>query len=74
MLTWWFVGLAVLGAFGRALGSALQQRDAIDAPGARVARLDLLVYLACRPRWLAGIGIAGLGVVLHLVARAQPQR
>lgn len=68
MVTWWFVGLALLGALGRAAGSALQERDAVLAPGRSVARLGLLLHLARRPRWIAGMAIAGGGMVLHLVA------
>ncbi|QVQ52743.1 DMT family transporter [Spiractinospora alimapuensis] len=68
MVTWWFVGLAFIGAICRALGAALQERDAVRAPGGTVARLGLLLHLARRPRWLAGIAVAGAGMALHLLA------
>ncbi|MFD0803908.1 DMT family transporter, partial [Streptomonospora algeriensis] len=64
----WSVLIAVAGAFCLALGSALQERDAVRAPGRSVAPMGFLVHLARRPRWLAGTVGAGAGVVLHLVA------
>ncbi|MFB9799299.1 DMT family transporter [Streptomonospora salina] len=59
---------ALAGAFCMALGSALQERDAVRAPGRTVASAGFLVHLAGRPRWLAGTAGAGAGVVLHLIA------
>ncbi len=60
--------IALVGACCMALGSALQERDAIRAPGGSVARPGLLVYLLRSPRWLVGTGAAAAGVTLHLVA------
>ncbi|WP_017557409.1 DMT family transporter [Nocardiopsis baichengensis] len=62
------VVIALAGAFCMALGSALQERDAVRAPGKSVARFGLLVHLAQRPRWVLGTVAAGAGVTLHLVA------
>ncbi|MEY9210705.1 DMT family transporter [Thermobifida halotolerans] len=64
----WAIAIALTGAFCLALGSALQERDAIRAPGASVARLGFLLHLARRPRWLLGSLAAATGVCLHLVA------
>src|SRR5690606_35815378 len=64
----WSVLIALAGAFCMALGSALQERDAVRAPGKSVARFSLLVYLAQRPRWLIGTLAAAAGVSLHLIA------
>ncbi|MCY9782581.1 DMT family transporter [Nocardiopsis sp. EMB25] len=64
----WSVLIAVAGAFTLALGSALQERDAVRAPGRQVARAGFLLHLLRQPRWLVGSGAAVLGSVLHLVA------
>ncbi|WP_028648787.1 DMT family transporter [Nocardiopsis sp. CNT312] len=64
----WSILTAVAGAFVLALGSALQERDAVRAPGEQVARAGVLLHLVRRPRWLIGSGTAVLGSVLHLVA------
>ncbi|MFC7329021.1 DMT family transporter [Marinactinospora rubrisoli] len=64
----WSVLLAVTGAFCLALGSALQERDAVRAPGHRIARAGFLLHLLRRPRWLLGTLAAATGVALHLVA------
>ncbi|MBV2363203.1 DMT family transporter [Streptomonospora nanhaiensis] len=64
----WSILIALAGAFCMALGSALQERDAVRAPGHSVARFGFLLHLAQRPRWLLGTLGAGAGVVLHLVA------
>ncbi|GHD35752.1 DMT family transporter [Nocardiopsis kunsanensis] len=64
----WAVPVAVLGAFALALGSALQERDAVRAPGGRVARAGVLFHLFGRPRWLLGGALVVLGALLHLVA------
>ncbi|WP_017589381.1 DMT family transporter [Nocardiopsis ganjiahuensis] len=64
----WSVLLAVAGAFTLALGSALQERDAVRAPGRQVARAGFLVHLLRQPRWLLGTGAAVLGASLHLIA------
>ncbi|MET9780017.1 DMT family transporter [Nocardiopsis alba] len=64
----WSVLIAMVGAFSLALGSALQERDAVRAPGEQVARAGFLLHLLRQPRWLAGTGAAALGASLHLVA------
>ncbi|MFD6098669.1 DMT family transporter [Nocardiopsis flavescens] len=64
----WSVLLAVAGAFALALGSALQERDAVRAPGGQVARAGFLLHLLRQPRWLLGTLAAGAGVCLHLLA------
>lgn len=64
----WAVAVAVVGAFALALGSALQERDAVRAPGGRVARAGVLLHLFGRPRWLLGGFLVVLGALLHLVA------
>jgi drug/metabolite transporter (DMT)-like permease len=60
--------IAVAGAFTLALGSALQERDAVRAPGRQVARAGFLLHLLRQPRWLIGSGAAVLGACLHLIA------
>lgn len=64
----WHVLMAVAGAFTLALGSALQERDAVRAPGQRVARAGFLLHLLRQPRWLLGSGAVVLGACLHLLA------
>lgn len=64
----WSVLIAVAGAFTLALGSALQERDAVRAPGRQVARAGFLLHLLRQPRWLLGTLAAGVGVCLHLLA------
>lgn len=64
----WAITVALAGAFCLALGSALQERDAVRAPGASVARFGFLLHLARSPRWLLGTLAAAAGVGLHLVA------
>ncbi len=59
---------AVAGAFILALGSALQERDAVRAPGRQVARAGFLLHLVRRPRWVFGSMAAVLGSALHLIA------
>lgn len=60
--------MAVAGAFALALGSALQERDAVRAPGQKVAPAGFLLHLLRQPRWLLGTGAAVLGACLHLLA------
>ncbi|NYH54058.1 MULTISPECIES: DMT family transporter [Nocardiopsis] len=60
--------IAVAGAFTLALGSALQERDAIRAPGHQVARGGFLLHLLRQPRWMVGSAAAVLGSLLHLAA------
>ncbi|PSK96598.1 hypothetical protein CLV63_111194 [Murinocardiopsis flavida] len=64
----WSVAVALAGAFCMAFGSAMQERDAVRAPGGSVARAGFLLHLAQRPRWMIGTLAAGGGVALHLVA------
>lgn len=64
----WPVLLAVTGAFSLALGSALQERDAVRAPGRQVARAGFLLHLVRQPRWLIGSAAVVLGASLHLIA------
>ncbi|WP_179646500.1 DMT family transporter [Spinactinospora alkalitolerans] len=64
----WSVGIALAGAFCMALGSALQERDAVRAPGHSIARMGFLLHLVRRPRWIFGTLAAAAGVSLHLVA------
>ncbi|WP_067604777.1 DMT family transporter [Nocardiopsis listeri] len=64
----WSVLIAVTGAFSLAFGSAMQERDAVRAPGGRVARAGFLLHLLRQPRWLLGSGAAVLGATLHLIA------
>ncbi|MFJ9553073.1 DMT family transporter [Nocardiopsis sp. NPDC101807] len=64
----WPVLIAVAGAFSLALGSALQERDAVRAPGRQVARAGFLLHLLRQPRWLIGSAAAVLGSSLHLIA------
>lgn len=64
----WSVSIAVAGAFSLAFGSAMQERDAVRAPGGRVARAGFLLHLLRQPRWLLGSGVAVLGATLHLIA------
>ncbi|PRX95462.1 DMT family transporter [Allonocardiopsis opalescens] len=64
----WAIGSAFAGAFFFAFGSALQERDAVGAPGRTLARLSLLLHLLSRPRWLIGTASVAVGVGLHLFA------
>ncbi|MEE2035747.1 DMT family transporter [Nocardiopsis sp. CT-R113] len=64
----WPVLIAVTGAFSLALGSALQERDAVRAPGRQVARTGFLLHLLRQPRWLIGTAAVVLGASLHLIA------
>ncbi|QVQ54801.1 DMT family transporter [Spiractinospora alimapuensis] len=63
-----FIGFAVLGAFFIALGAALQERDAVRAPGRAVSRISILLHLWRRPQWLLGSASIAVGVTLHLLA------
>ncbi|MBR8740703.1 DMT family transporter [Nocardiopsis sp. MG754419] len=64
----WHVLIAVTGAFSLAFGSAMQERDAVRAPGRQVARAGFLLHLLRQPRWLLGSGAVVLGATLHLIA------
>lgn len=62
------VVLSVVAAGAYALGSVLQRRGAISAPGRGGLRLGLVIDLLRRPVWLAGIAAMIIGVVLQAVA------
>jgi hypothetical protein len=61
------IGLALVSAVLFALGSVLQQKAGLDAPSAG-ASSSLLLRMARRPVWLAGIASDGLGFVAHAAA------
>ena len=61
------VALALAAAFLFALGSVLQQRAGMDEPEA-VEGAGLLLRMARRPVWLAGIAADSLGFVGQAVA------
>ena len=61
------IGLALVSALLFALGSVLQQRAGLDAPSAGSSS-SLLLGMARRPVWLAGIGSDGLGFVTQAAA------
>jgi hypothetical protein len=62
------VVLSVAAAGAYALGSVLQRRGALSAPGKGGIRLGLVVDLLRRPVWLAGIAAMIIGVGLQAVA------
>lgn len=66
------LGVSVAAALGSAVGyafaSVLQHRAARLAPPARGASANLMVYLATRPMWLAGLVFAAAALVLHGLA------
>jgi drug/metabolite transporter (DMT)-like permease len=61
------VGLALVSALLFALGTVLQQKAGLDAPSAG-ASSSLLLRMARRPVWLAGIASDGLGFVAQAAA------
>ena len=61
------IGLAVVSAVLFALGSVLQQKAGLDAPS-EGASSGLLLRMAKRPVWLAGIASDGLGFVAQAAA------
>ena len=61
------VGLALVSALLFALGSVLQQKAGLHAPSAG-ASSSLLLRMARRPVWLAGIASDGLGFVAQAAA------
>ena len=62
----WQVAAAVLAAWCVAAGAAAQERPAADTTATR--RRQHLVTLMRRRRWWAGVGLTGIGMVLHLAA------
>jgi len=52
------------------VGSALQALDAREAPADESLRLRLLARLARRRRWIAGLLLGGIGVLLQVLAFA----
>jgi drug/metabolite transporter (DMT)-like permease len=62
------VGAALLGAACCATAAALQQREAVAVRAVDAAGWRLLVSLARRPRWLAGLTALVMGAVLHVLA------
>jgi len=62
---------ALAGACCYALAGALQHQEAAKIPAAGVIDPRLLLELARRPRWLAGIGATGAGAGLHLFALSE---
>ena len=67
-------GLGVVAALAAAVANAfavvLQAAEARRSPASEAARAALLVRLAHRPRWLAGIGLMVLAWPLQIVALA----
>ena len=61
------IGLALASALLFALGSVLQQRAGVDAPSAGT-HAGLLLRMARRPVWLAGIASDVLGFVAQAAA------
>jgi drug/metabolite transporter (DMT)-like permease len=61
------IGLALVSALLFALGSVLQQKAGLDAPSSG-ASSSLLLRMARRPVWLAGIGSDALGFVAQAAA------
>jgi drug/metabolite transporter (DMT)-like permease len=61
------VALALVAALLYALGTVLQQRAGMDEPGGG-SDSGVLVRMARRPVWLAGVGAAALGFVAQAIA------
>ncbi len=68
-MTWQIVA-AVLGAWCVAIGAAAQEQPATAARGGAVARASLVGQLLRSPRWLLGVLVTGIGMILHLTALA----
>jgi drug/metabolite transporter (DMT)-like permease len=62
--------LALVAALMFGVGTVLQQRAAMQIPDDEAMKANLLVQLAKRPIWLAGIVTDGLGFVAQAVALA----
>lgn len=63
------ISLALVSALLFALGTVLQQKASLDAPAtAEGSHAGLLLRMARRPVWLAGVGADALGFVAQAVA------
>jgi drug/metabolite transporter (DMT)-like permease len=62
------VAAAIGSAIGYAFASVLQHRQARLAPPAAATSGPLLLYLATRPMWVAGLLLAGVALLLHALA------
>jgi drug/metabolite transporter (DMT)-like permease len=60
--------LALVGAFLFALGTVIQQREAMKVPDDEAASAGFLLRLAQRPVWLVGIAADALGFIAQAVA------
>lgn len=60
--------LALLAACFFALGTVLQQKAAQEVPDSEVESAGLLIRLARRPVWMAGLAIDGLGFLCQAAA------
>jgi len=68
-MTAWAVVAALLGALGYALAAVLQHQEATRLPAdTGGSELRLLLHLAGRPRWLAGVAATGVAASLHVLA------
>lgn len=70
-LTWQLVAvilLALAAALAFAVAAVLQQHAAAAQPIEHNMRLSLVIRLAQRPLWLAGVGASALGTFLQLLA------
>lgn len=59
---------ALLAAIGYGVGAALEQRQAAGVPETAAGRPRLLMLLARKPLWLAGLGAQAGGFATHAVA------
>lgn len=66
-MTPYAVGYAIAAALFIAIGSALQHHAAAGEPGYR-GGVGLVLRLARRKRWVAGLAAAGVGTLLHAAA------
>ena len=60
--------LALVGAIAFALGTVIQQREAMEVPDDEAMSAGFLIRLAKRPMWLAGIAADGLGFLCQAIA------
>jgi drug/metabolite transporter (DMT)-like permease len=65
------IAIALSSAMAAATSSILQHRSARRAPSGETHRL--LGHLLTRPAWIAGLGAAAVGLVLHALALANGQ-
>src|ERR671919_324040 len=66
------VALALASAAVFALGTVLQQREAMEDPDAQSGSAGVLLRLARRPVWLAGVTAYGVGFGLQAAALGVP--